>query len=64
MIKDGCKMSPVFFVLIMNDSAKWKDKMKLLLYADDAILIADTEEKMRMKINTRSAWHADKQQQE
>lgn len=55
-IRQGCKMSPIIFVLLMNNVIKkineiWKKRMNILMFADDTLLLADTELETVQKIN-------------
>lgn len=43
--------------LIMNGTVEvmikyWKNKLNILLYADDAVILVDTLEEIKMKTNT------------
>ena len=64
-VRQGCVLSPILFSIYINTLAKEivesrigikidNDKIAILLYADDIVLIADTAEDLRigMKITT------------
>lgn len=57
-IKQGCKISPVLFVLLMNRVIEtinklWKTEKgwNILMYADDTIMLAHSEEEFVWKMN-------------
>jgi hypothetical protein len=66
-VKQGCTLSPTLFSIFANDLAEEiKDldlgvpmddiKISLLMYADDIVLISDSEEKLQTMLNTIHDW--------
>jgi len=59
-IKQGCPMSPMLFALYVQTITTAlravlppkEDEPNMLLYADDMVLWADSEEKLKLKLNT------------
>ena len=68
-LKQGCLLSPLLFNLYIDDLIRDmkllnvgididNEKMCILLYADDVILIADTEEDLQSLLNCLHEWSA------
>ena len=68
-LKQGCLLSPLLFNLYIDDLIRdmkllnigieiEDEKICLLLYADDVILIADTEEDLQSLLNCLNDWSA------
>ena len=68
-LRQGCIVSPVLFNLYINDLALYLkslgkgikcdgDKVCILLYADDIVLLADTEQDLQFMLNALHDWCA------
>ena len=68
-VKQGCKLSPTLFAIYINDLAEeikslncgleiGDDQLALLLYADDIVLLAPTEESLQLMLNKLNEWCA------
>lgn len=66
-VKQGCLLSPVLFNLYINDLCQEmktlnkgvtinNEVVNILLYADDAVLIAESESDLQIMINALSKW--------
>ena len=66
-VKQGCNLSPTLFSIFANDLvAEVNDldigikvgdrKLSLLLYADDIVLVAESEEKLQSMLDTVHSW--------
>ena len=66
-LKQGCPLSPVLFSLFINDLALkmrsagidvtcGEDKVNILLFADDIVLLAENPEDLQVLLNTLSIW--------
>ena len=68
-LKQGCLLSPMLFSLYINDLAKeikflnkgvhiGESKVSILLYADDIIFLAESEEDLQLMLNCLNQWCA------
>ena len=66
-VKQGCNLSPTLFSIFANDLvAEVNDldigikvgdrKLSLLLYADDIVLVAESEEKLQSMLDAVHSW--------
>jgi hypothetical protein len=66
-VKQGCLLSPLLFNLFIDDlTQKIKDlkcgvpfenkQLPILLYADDIVLLSDTEKGLQLMLNTLNTW--------
>ena len=66
-VKQGCKISPTLFSIFINDLAQEINRLNcgvnldgtiisVLLYADDIVLIAPTEENLQLMLDTMNSW--------
>ena len=66
-VKQGCILSPILFAMYINDLTLAikaldkgvsidQEKISILLYADDIVLISDTEEELQEMLNLVHSW--------
>ena len=62
-LKQGCMLSPLLFNLFINDLVEainslgvGQEKVSVLLYADDLVLVAETEADLQKLLDTLSNW--------
>ena len=66
-LKQGCMLSPLLFNLFINNLVETinslglgvdigQEKVSVLLYADDLVLVAETEADLQTLLNTLSCW--------
>ena len=72
-MRQGCSLSPILFNLYINDFITTikaldngviigrEEKVSILLYADDAILLAENEKDLQLMLDTLNRWRINNQ---